>query len=155
MNLYTILTGLEITYEEIEHDPVYTVEQAQPIKSIISGVGCKNLFLTDHKKTKYLLVIVEENKQADLKQIAVVAKTSRLSFVSNEELYEILQLFPGSVSPFGIIYDKANRVTLLIDKDLQGKQLLFHPNVNTKTLVISFEDMIKFIKYTNHAYEVF
>lgn len=98
MDLYTILDDLGITYEEAEHNPVYTVEQAQFIKSRISGVGCKNLFLTAHCRTKYLLMILEENKQADLKQIAAVAGTSRLSFASNEELYDILRLSPGSVS---------------------------------------------------------
>lgn len=155
MDLYTILEDLGIAYEEIEHDPVYTVEQAQFIKDRISGMGCKNLFLTDHRRTKYLLVILEENKQADLKQIAAVAGTSRLSFGSNEELYEILRLSPGSVSPLGIIHDIGNRVTLLIDADLQGKRLLFHPNINTKTMAISFNDTMKFIKYVRHIYEVF
>lgn len=155
MDLYTILADLGIAYEEIEHAPVYTVEQAQFIKDRISGTGCKNLFLTDHRRTKYLLVILEENKQADLKQIAAVAGTSRLSFGSNEELYEILRLSPGSVSPFGIIHDIGNRVTLLIDADLQGKRLLFHPNINTKTMAISFDDTRKFIEYASHAYKIF
>lgn len=72
MDLYTILADLGIAYEEVKHDPVYTVEKAQSIKSKISGIGCKNLFLTDHHRTKYLLVILEESKQADLKQIAAV-----------------------------------------------------------------------------------
>lgn len=103
MDLYTILADLGIAYEEIEHDPVYTVEQAQSIKSKISGIGCKNLFLTDQRRTKYLLVILEESKQADL----------------------------------------------------QGKRLLFHPNINTKTLAISFDDTVRFIKYTNHIYKIF
>lgn len=155
MDLYTILSNLGIAYEEVEHDPVYTVEQAQSIKSKISGIGCKNLFLTDHRRTKYLLVILEESKQADLKQIAAVAETSRLSFGSNEELYELLRLSPGSVSPFGIIHDIGNRVTLLIDADLQGKRLLFHPNINTKTMAISFDDTRKFIEYASHAYKIF
>lgn len=152
MDLYAILADLKISYKEIKHQPVYTVEQAQFIKSRISGVGCKVLFLTDHRRTKYLLVILEENKQADLKQIAAVVGTSRLFFVNNEELYSILRLFPGSVSPFGIIYDKTNWVTVLIDADLQGKKLLFHPNINTKTLQIHYDDFIKFVKYIKHQY---
>lgn len=154
MDLYTILDDLGITYEEDEHNPVYTVEQVQSIKSRISGVGCKDLFLTDHRRTKYLLVILEESKQADLKHIAAVAETSRLSFASNEELYEILRLSPGSVSPLGIIYDVENRVTLLIDAALQGKRLLFHPNINTKTLAIQYNDFVWFVKYTKHQYTI-
>lgn len=152
--VYAVLADLGIAYEEIEHGPVYTVEQAQSIKSRISGVGCKNLFLTDHHRTKYLLVILEESKQADLKHIATFAGTSRLSFVDRDEMYEILHLFPGSVSPFGIIYDKENRVTLLVDAGLKEKKLLFHPNVNTKTMVIQYDDFLRFVEYTNHCYKI-
>lgn len=154
MELYSVLSDLGITYEEIEHEPVYTVEQAQSIKSRISGVGCKNLFLTDHRRTKYLLIILEENKQADLKHIAAFAGTSRLSFVDSDEMYELLHLSPGSVSPFGIIYDKENQVTLLIDADLKERKLLFHPNVNTKTMVIQYNDFLRFVEYTNHCYKI-
>ena len=32
MNLYDIFEQLSIDYEEIEHEPVYTVQQAQAIK---------------------------------------------------------------------------------------------------------------------------
>lgn len=89
-----------------------------------------------------------------MKQLAAVAGTSRLFFASNEELYEILRLSPGSVSPLGIIYDVENQVTLLIDTTLQGKRLLFHPNINTKTLAIQYDDFVRFVKYTKHQYTI-
>ena len=52
----------------------------------------------------------------------------------------------------GIINDDLNKVTLLIDKDLMNNKLLFHPNVNTKTMSITYDDLIKFIEYENHKY---
>ena len=155
MEIYDILLDLGITYKEIEHEPVYTVEEAQSIKARISGVGCKNLFLTDKAKAKYLLVILEEGKRADLKQLASITESSHLSFANSDELYEILHLFPGSISPFGIIADEEKQVVLLIDADLRGKCLLFHPNTTKKTLSIHFEDLIRFIEYTGHSYVVF
>ena len=90
-----------------------------------------------------------------MKQIASVCGTSRLSFANSEKLFEILHLTPGSVSPFGIINDKANLVTLLIDTDLQGEKLLFHPNINTKTIAISFDDIMRFIMYTGHTVRLY
>lgn len=33
MDLYIVLADLGIAYEEVGHDPVYTMEQAQSIKS--------------------------------------------------------------------------------------------------------------------------
>ncbi len=135
----------------MEHEAVYTVEEAQEIQGRIDGVGCKNLFLTDNKK-KYFLVILEENKKADLKQIGKMVNVSHLSFARAHDLNNILKLEQGSVSPFGIINDMDNKVVLLIDKDLKDKKLLFHPNVNTKTVSIKYDDLIKFIKFEKHIY---
>ena len=65
---------------------------------------------------------------------------------------DILKLKIGSVSPFGIVNDSENKVTLLIDSDLKNKKLLFHPNINTKTISIEFDDLIKFIEYEKNKY---
>ena len=65
MNLYEILDKLNIKYEEVEHEAVFTAEQAQFIKVEIEGIGCKNLFLTD-KKGKYFLVLMQDNKKANI-----------------------------------------------------------------------------------------
>ena len=154
MNLYEILKQLNIQYKEIEHEPVYTVEQAQFIKNYIEGTGCKNLFLTN-RKNQYYLVILEESKRLDIKKLAQLVNQSHLSFASSQRLKMILDLEPGSVTPLGIINDKDNLVTLLIDKELQNKNLLVHPNTNTKTLSISYDDLIKFIEYENHTWLIF
>ena len=150
MNIYEILKKLNINYQEIEHEAVFTIEEAKNIKNRIPGIGCKNLLLKDKKQ--YLLVILEENKKADTKQIAKIANCSHLSFAKEEELEKILKLKRGSISPFGIINDQTNVVTILIDKDLQNQILLFHPNINTKTVAIHYNDLIKFIEFENHNY---
>lgn len=68
MTIYEILEKLNIIYQEIEEQAVYTVEQAKKIQKRIEGIGCKNLFLTN-KKGKYYLVILEKNKKANIKEI--------------------------------------------------------------------------------------
>lgn len=150
MNLYEIFNKLNISYCETEHPPVFTVAEAQVIKERIGGTGCKNLFLTDGKK--HYLVILDENKRVNLKDLATRLHSARLSFASEKELSEILGLHSGSVSPFGIINDTHNLVTIVIDKSLGNKKLLFHPNVNTKTVSVMYEDLLRFIEYAIHAY---
>ncbi|MCH5265374.1 MAG: prolyl-tRNA synthetase associated domain-containing protein [Lachnospiraceae bacterium] len=151
MNLYDIFEKLDIRYEQIEHPQVFTAEEAQGIKTKIDGVGCKNIFLTD-KKEQYLLIIVKDDKKVKIKEIAQRANTSHLSFASEEKLKEILGLELGSVSPLGIIHDRNKKVKILIDAELQEKKMLFHPNRNTATLPIRYEDLIRFIEYEEHKY---
>lgn len=148
--LYEILKELNIEYEEVSHEKVMTVEEAMNLENMIDGIGSKNLFLTDKKN--YYLVILEENKRANIKELANILECKKLSFASSERLKEVLDLEEGSVTPFGIINDKDNKVVLVIDKDLIGKKLLFHPNTNTKTMSINYDYLIKFIECEKHRY---
>ena len=84
-----------------------------------------------------------------------LVNVSQLEFASPKDLEEILNVEIGSVTPLGIINDKDNLVTILIDKTLSDKKILMHPNVNTKTISMNFTDLIKFIEYTNHKYLYF
>ena len=55
MTIYEILDELKISYEEISHKAVFTVDEANAIEEQINGLGCKNLFLTNKKgKTIWL-----------------------------------------------------------------------------------------------------
>jgi len=153
MNLYDTLNKLNIEYQEVEHEAVYSKEESQKIKDMINGVGCKSLFL--HNKNNYYLVLLDDSKQADLKMLANITNENRLSFGNEDKLMEILKLKRGSVTPFGIINDKDNIVTLLIDKYLKNKYILTHPNINTKTIRVFYDDLIKFIEFEKHNYKLF
>lgn len=152
MNIYDILKKLNIKYEEIEHKPVFTSIEAEFIKEQIEGIGVKNLFLKDTKENYYILLL-QDSEKADLKTLSKNMNT-HLSFGSEEKLKELLNLTKGSVTPLGIINDKENKVTILINKNLTNQKLLFHPNINTKTISIEYEDLIKIIDYVNHNYKV-
>ena len=155
MNIYDILNELNIKYDEVEHDPIFTVNDAFDlgISNNIDGVECKNLFVKC--KDNYYIVFIDSNKKADLKSLSKLVNEKKFSFATTNELKEILNLDIGSVTPLGIINDKHNVVSLLIDKDLVDKRVLVHPNVNSKTLSLYFNDLIRFIEYTKHKYYLF
>lgn len=151
MDIYEILTNLNISYQEQTHKAVYTVEEAKNEHITLPGKGCKNLFLKD-KAHNYYLVVLEEDKRANLKELEKLLNTKNLRFASAEDLYKYLKLEPGSVTPLGIINDQETKVLLILDKDLIDQPILVHPNTNTKTLCLNYTDLIKIIDYTNHKY---
>ena len=63
-----------------------------------------------------------------------------------------MNLTKGSVTPLGIINDKNNLITIIIDEELTNKKLLIHPLINTYTISIKYEDLIKFIEHEKHKY---
>ena len=155
MNIYDILKELDIRYEEIEHKATYTAEEAlqENIANRIDGIGCKNLFVKS--KNKYYLIFIKAEKRAELKLVAELLNETRLSFASEKELKDILNLTIGSVTPFGLVNDRDNLVTLLIDKELENQKVLVHPNVNTKTVSIQLSDLIKLVEHIKHQYILF
>ena len=151
--VYQVLENIDIKYTRHEHEALYTVEDAKKLNICLPGKQCKNLFLRNRKGDVHYLVILGEEKQADLKNLAIQIESTSLSFASEERLVNHLQVRPGSVTPFGLINDTENIVIVLIDRDLIGVDLInFHPNINTATLGISYEDFEKFLKWSKNKF---
>lgn len=149
MTIEEKLNNLNIDYQKVEHPAVYTVEEAKEKVPKIDGVGCKNLFLKTQKKEHFLYTLPED-KQINLKNLSEILEVTRFHFASPETLEEVLGVIPGSVTPLAIMNDTENKVTVVLDKELKGKRVLVHPNRNTATISIKYEDLIKFIESENH-----
>jgi Ala-tRNA(Pro) deacylase len=144
--VYAALDALGIRYERHEHPAVFNAEDASKFWDPIPGVQCKNLFLRNKKGDRHYLVVLEISKRADLKDLVKVVGDDRLSFGSPERLMDKLGLTAGSVSPFGLINDASGSVRVLLDADLRGKdRLIFHPNINTASVVVSWADLETFL----------
>jgi Ala-tRNA(Pro) deacylase len=144
--VYAALDALGIPYSRHAHPAVFTAEDAAKHWDPIDGVQCKNLFLRNKKGDRHYLVVVEISKRVDLKDLVKVVGDDRLSFGSPERLMAELGLTPGSVSPFGLIHDADGSVRVLIDEDLRGaERLIFHPNINTASVVVSWADLERFL----------
>jgi Ala-tRNA(Pro) deacylase len=142
----TALDDMGIAYTRHAHPPVFTVEQAEEHWRTIDATHCKNLFVRNRKGNAHYLVVVERSKTIDMKLLASQLGEDRLSFASPERLATHLGLTPGAVSPFGIINDRHNAVTVVLDEDLRAAPRVgFHPNVNTATLVLTFADFERFL----------
>ncbi len=140
------LGSLRIAYERYEHPPVATVEDGETYWAAIDATHCKNLFLRNQKGTRHYLVIVMHTKRADLRAIADQIGDGKLSFASPERLMTHLGVTPGSVSPFGLINDRHDRVRVYLDRALKSaSRISFHPNVNTVTLVLNYSDFERFL----------
>ncbi len=141
----------QIDYQLFHHPRVFTVAEGKKYKLNLPGVHTKNLFLRNRDRTRFLLYSLEADKRANLKQLAQQLRTSRLSFASPELLQQLLRLQPGSVSPFGLLYDQKSRVDYLVGQSLLQADLIgFHPNDNSATLVLSHDNFQRYLKLIHH-----
>lgn len=152
--VFEVLKKLGIEYHLSNHPPVPTVEEAAKYWADIESAHCKNLFFRNHKGNKHYLVLLDHREILAIKDLEQRLKQGKISFASNKRLDKYLGLKAGSVSPFGLINDVENHVHLFIDENLKKSgRISFHPNDNTATLVITFEDFIKYLEWTGNTYE--
>lgn len=151
-NLKLHLEKHNIEYKIYNHPPVFTVAQSKSIKIQIPGIHTKCLFLKDENKQFYLICLPGE-KRLNTKELKHKLNIKELNFANQEELKQHLNIIPGSVSLFCMIY--ANKVFLIIDKELwQANEVGFHPNVNTATLVIDHHNLEKLYNSINSEKEI-
>ena len=145
--VYQFLKDNNIQYEVTEHPAVYNMEEMDNLH-LPYPYSAKNLFVRDDKKANYYLITVKEEKRVNLKEFRKQNGTRNLSFASENDLIDILRLTPGSVTPFGLLNDKEQKVKFYIDEDLlSGDGMIgVHPNENTATVWLKTEDLIKILK---------
>lgn len=142
VDLYEILKKLEISYEEVEHEAVFTMEDIKKLDEHLEGMQLKNLFVKDRFDNRYLIV-VDEDKRVDLKALKENLNLNKLSFCKEDELINILKITSGAVTPLAVVNDKEKEVIVILDEDMIDKDILVHPLVNTKTMKLNYKDLIK------------
>ena len=142
--------------EITEHKAVYNMAELSKIFVPYPEADAKNLFVRDDKKRNYYIITVCGDKRVDLKEFRLRNNTRPLSFASENDLAEILNLTAGSVTPLGVLNDEEMKVKVFIDKDfLERKNLIgVHPNDNTATVWLKTSDLINIIKEHGNLVEI-
>ncbi len=155
-DIYSYLTERNIWHEITEHKAVYNMAELAGIDIPYPDSDAKNLFVRDDKKRNYYLITVKGDKRVDLKEFRQKNNTRPLSFASETDLINIMNLTPGSVKPFGILNDKELKVHVFIDEDFAENPCLIgiHPNENTATVWMKTNDLIDIIKEHGNTVDV-
>ncbi|HRE33325.1 MAG TPA: prolyl-tRNA synthetase associated domain-containing protein [Candidatus Berkiella sp.] len=149
--LIHFLNQHQLPFKIHEHEPIFTVEQGLHLHEIIPGPHCKSLFLKDHKKN-FILVSLREEKRVDLKALSLLLNKGRLSFGKPEELLAMLKLTPGSVTPYGLLFDESHKVSFFLDEDLVECEITnFHPMRNDMTLSMLINSFLQFFTLIEHS----
>ena len=155
-DIYNLLEEKGVWHEIVEHEAVWNMEDLAKVKLPYPDPDAKNVFVRDDKKQNYYLITVKDDKRVDLKKFKEDHNTRKLSFVSENDLMEILNLIPGSVSPFRLLNDKECEVKFFLDKAFTVNKAIvgIHPNDNTATVFVKANDLIDIIKEHGNEVEV-
>lgn len=141
---YDFLDSLGVEYDRIDHEAAFTMEVCEEIDKVLGGKTCKNLFLCNRQKTAFYLLLMPGDKPFKTKDLSQQIGSSRLSFAGEEDMVEILNLTPGSVTILGLMYDKEHKVKLLVDEEvLEDEYFGCHPCINTSSIKMKTSDVFE------------
>lgn len=152
--LFNYLSSLQIKTITLQHEPLFTCQQAQVMHGTIAGGHCKNLFLKDDTRQLWLITALWDTK-IDLKQLSKVFMAPKLRFADAHLLKAHLGLEPGSVTPFGIINDSGHTVRVILEKALFSHEVInVHPLTNDATTSLAPQDLEKFILSLGNSLQI-
>lgn len=159
MDLYQTLEdklkSLDIPFEIVEHPPALTTEEADKYIEGIPGVRTKTMFLTNRKKTEFYLLIMDDQKDLDMKAFKETTQANKVRMASSDSLMEKMSLPPGVVSPFGLLFNQDHDIQVYFDQEIVDQdRMSFHPNTNEKTIFIATQDLFKFLKAIDFNFDI-
>jgi len=131
-----------IPYEVLEHEPVYTSEQAAKVRGVELKTGVKALILKTGEGS-FVMGLVAADRKIDLKKLAKIAGTKKLGLASSQEVLEITGCEVGSVHPFGNLHGLP---TYMDSSILENDMVNFNAGLHTISIQMSVKDLIKAIR---------
>ena len=143
MNLEEKIIGMledaKVSYEIVEHEPVYTNPAMAEALNVSESETVKSLVLKT-KEGNMIGLVLPGNKKVDWKQAAAGAKTKKVSFAKPEDVCEAVGCEVGCVPPFGHMTE----IPIYMDPDLTKKNFVyFNPGVHDKSFKIKAWDLKK------------
>ena len=101
-NLTARLDQCGVTYEVMRHEAVFTSEQAAEVRGTSLASGAKALICK--ADDEFRMFVLPADRKLASKSVRKAADIKKLRFASGEEVLALTQLKPGSIPPFGSLF---------------------------------------------------
>lgn len=136
----SLLDSHSVAYEVIEHEPVYTSEQAAEVRGTPLHTGAKAMVMLADKRA--VLFVLPADRRIDTKGFKRSHKVKDLRMADSEEVERLTGLTSGSIPPFGNLLG----LPTYVDRSLlENRQISFNAGLHTKSIIMSPQDYLALI----------
>jgi len=136
--LSAMLSDRDVAFEVLEHEPVFTSEEAAQVRGTSLSSGAKALICK--AGDAFLMFVLPADKRLASKQVRKRLGLRSLRFASREEVLELTGLKPGSIPPFGSLFD----LPTYCDGLLQDESVInFNAGDHTISVSMAYEDFVR------------
>lgn len=137
--IIAMLNEKKVSYELVEHEPVYTNPAMAEALKVSESETVKSLVVKT-KEGRMIVLVLPGDKKVNWKQAAAGAGTKKVSFAKPEEVSKEVGCEVGCVPPFGHM----TALPIYMDPDLTKKNFVyFNPGVHNKSFKIKAWDLKK------------
>ncbi len=136
-----LLDSKNVFYRVIEHESVFTSEQAAKVRGVELKSGVKALVLKT-REGKFILGLIAADRRINLRKLAEIVNTRELSLARPEEVLKVTNCEIGSVHPFGILHGLPTYMDVSI---LENEYVDFNIGVHTKSVEMKSKDLVDVI----------
>jgi len=127
-----------IEFVRIDHEPVYTSEDAAKIRDTVLSIGAKALIL--YADNNSILAVVPGDKKLDFNKFKKNFVVKDLRMASKDEVYNLTGLEVGSIPPVG----KSINLKSYFSDDFKFKDTVaFNAGMHTVSIKMKVEDLLK------------
>jgi Ala-tRNA(Pro) deacylase len=101
------LTTAGVPFVVTQHAPVFTSEEAAAARGVSLSSGAKALIVKAGEE--FSMLVVPADRKLDSKKARTALGAKSLRFASREEVEQLTGLQPGSIPPFGSLFNLATR----------------------------------------------
>ena len=127
-----------IEFNVMHHEPVFTSEQAAAIRGVSLSSGAKALVVK--AGDKFIMLVVPADRKLDSKKARTSLGVKAIRFATADEVLELTSLKPGSIPPFGSLF---NLPTYVDPALAENPEINFNAGDHAISIRMSHEAFIK------------
>ena len=136
-----LLTQAGGKFDVVEHRAVYTSEEAAEVRGSSLASGAKALLIKVGDAV--MLFVMPANRKLDNRKVRDHFDQRRIRFASIEEVLAITGLKPGSIPPFGTLFNLDTVCDPLLG---ENHSINFNAGEHTRSVSMAFDDYVRIEK---------
>lgn len=104
-----------IPFTVSHHEPVFTSEQAAQVRGVPLSSGAKALILKAGEE--FVMIVLPADRKLESKKARQALDVKSIRFATKEEVLQLTGLEPGSIPPFGSLFQLRTHVDPLLGEN--------------------------------------
>lgn len=135
--LEAILTSAGVPFEVLRHEPVFTSSEAATVRNTSLASGAKALICK--ADDEFVMIVLPADRKLASKQVRQSQGWKSLRFADRNEVEQLTGLQPGSIPPFGTLFD----LPVLCDERLaDNDQINFNAGDHAISICLRYVDYL-------------